>query len=97
MQVGSLVECISAYMDYSVADPISKGEILTVKNMFENIEIIEGIANKTGKILLEFYEKHTDYCKPIGTNYGYDSEDFVEIQPPMEVSIEEIISQKDKV
>jgi len=99
MQVGSLVECIDSTIGYIVAlgkqiplSSLSKGSYYTIR------EIRPCRFSGVLGVLLEEISNHIVMHKDGSASEGaYNINKFREIQPPMEISINEIISEKDKV
>jgi len=100
MQVGSLVEVIFPSDGYAhvdgvrqpLAQPISIGEILTIS------DIIPGLAidgNTVETVILS--EKWHKIHPIVGIRVGYQRGFFREIQRPMEINLESIISQSKNI
>src|SRR6478752_3952900 len=100
MQVGSLVEVIfpsggDAHVDgvrQPLAQPISIGEILTIS------DIIPGLAidgNTVETVILS--EKWHKIHPIVGIRVSYQRGFFREIQRPMEINLESIISQSKNI
>src|SRR6478736_230194 len=100
MQVGSLVEVIYPSDGYAylygepqpLAEPISVGEILIIS------DIIPGLAidgNTVETVILS--EKWHKIHPVIGIRVGYQRGFFREIQRPMEINLELIISQSQTI
>lgn len=87
MKIGSLVECISHKSEgYPNHIGLKVGDIYTVRDI---------VKCKCGCISPPaiYLEEVINIESGLGQEYGYDIEDFREVQPPMSVSIEEIILQ----
>lgn len=97
MKVGSLVECIEGYPGAISANcyPVMKGDILTVRGIGKHL-ICKN--HPTNYIPILFFEHTNPYCGcGCGSEMCYDARDFRELQPPMDVSIESLISEPETV
>lgn len=97
MKRGSLVECIQSCKglalingDYKRAvRDVCKGEILTVNELIPQYNDM----GPTDQMCLEFVEIERFIHPVCNVPCGYPIEYFREVQPPMEVTIEQIITQ----
>lgn len=100
MQPGSLVEVVCSCDGYAyvngvsqqMAENISIGEILTISEITPGLDI----DGKTQESVI-LSEKWHNIHPVLGLKCGFDKLHFREIQPPMEVSIQDIISQPENV
>lgn len=97
MKRGSLVECIKSVKGFALingeykrtARDVCKGEILTVSELMP----VYDDTGPNGQMCLEFIEIERFIHPVCNVPCGYPPEFFREIQPPMEVTIEQIITQ----
>lgn len=96
MKIGSLVECIEGYPGAISCNcyPVKKGDILTVRD----IGIYFSTHYGKGYTPIVFEEHKNPLCAcGCGCEMHYDAEDFREIQPPIEIKIESLISETQTV
>lgn len=97
MKIGSLVECIDGYPGAIVDNcyPIAKGDILTVRAIGNDIN---KCPNGSIDVPIIFHEHINPVCRcGCGVEMVYDARDFRELQPPMDISIESLISEPQTV
>jgi len=88
MKVGSLVKCIRSTViinPFWEGTPAIAGEIYTIRDLLPNP------SNGAPVIYLEEMKNAINTFS--GKEYGYSPDDFREIQPPMEVSLEQILQE----
>jgi len=87
MRVGSLVECINSN-GYNCPQLV-QGQIYTVR------AVVVCNCGECKNPLLHLEEIKLDHNPFTGEEYAFDSEDFREVQPPLNISnlVENIVSQ----
>lgn len=89
MKVGSLVECIKDFSIFRQNRKFEKYETFPIKG---NIYTVRGIPNDRVILLEEIINPIKPYNDG-NKECAFDMEGFREIQPPMEINIEELMSE----
>lgn len=84
MKVGSLVECITC--EYVTCGCI-KGGIYTIRS----IQNDHKLSDNPNQILISLEEIQLPINQLSGNEFGFEIEDFREIQPPMDIKMDDLI------